>query len=301
MEAKMNNDFAKRMRNGSGFIAALDQSGGSTPKALSLYGVTPEMYATESEMFDLMHEMRTRIITSPTFTSERILAAIIFEMTMERQIDGMYTAQYLSEKKGIVPFLKIDNGLLPVQDGVALMKDIPELDARLSKATAFGIFGTKERSVIKELNESGIAKVVKQQFEVARRVIDAGLVPIIEPEVDINAPEKSEIEAVLKGHLFRALSSLSSTDQIIFKLTIPTVPNFYHELSQDSHVMRIVALSGGYSRSQANSLLVQNSDLIASFSRALTEGLLITQSQSEFDAALDQSIEAIYRASTKKE
>lgn len=287
-----------KMENGLGFIAALDQSGGSTPKALKLYGIEESEYSGEEAMFDLVHQMRTRIIKSPVFTSERILAVILFEMTMNRHIDGMGAAEYLWQEKGIVPILKVDNGLQPEADGVQLMKPIPELGARIASATKHGVFGTKMRSVIKDANENGIASIVKQQFDFAKEILAGGLVPIIEPEVDIKSANKVKCEEILKRELLKELDKIDQ--RVIFKLTIPTVDNFYEELTKHPKVIRVVALSGGYSRAEANQLLSKHRGLIASFSRALTEGLSVKQSESEFDQVLNSSIESIYQASVHK-
>ena len=287
-----------KMENGLGFIAALDQSGGSTPKALKLYGIEESEYSGEEAMFDLVHQMRTRIIKSPVFTSERILAVILFEMTMNRHIDGMGAAEYLWQEKGIVPILKVDNGLQPEADGVQLMKPIPELGARIASATKHGVFGTKMRSVIKDANENGIAAIVKQQFDFAKEILAGGLVPIIEPEVDIKSANKVKCEEILKRELLKELDKIDQ--RVIFKLTIPTVDNFYEELTKHPKVIRVVALSGGYSRAEANQLLSKHRGLIASFSRALTEGLSVKQSESEFDQVLNSSIESIYQASVHK-
>ena len=294
----MNAQMLQRMEKGAGFIAALDQSGGSTPKALKLYGIQESSYSSEAEMFDLVHKMRTRIIKSPVFTSERILAVILFEMTMNRHIDGMGSAEYLWRQKGIVPFLKVDNGLLPESNGVQLMKPIPELSDRVKSAISHGVFGTKMRSVIKLPDLQGIADVVKQQFEFAKEILAAGLVPIIEPEVDIKSPHKAECEQILKGKLIEALNGIDQ--RVIFKLTIPTSINLYEELTKNPKVIRVVALSGGYSRAEANAELHRNRSVIASFSRALTEGLSVNQSETEFNHALDDSIESIFKASTIK-
>lgn len=296
----MNIEQYERMRTGQGFVAALDQSGGSTPKALSLYGLDASKYANDAQMFALIHQMRTRVMTSPVFNSNRILAAILFEMTMEQNVDGLLAAEYLWHRKGIVPFLKIDNGLLPLENGVQLMKPISELTSRLDKANSFGIFGTKERSIIKESNATGISACVDQQFEVAEQVLEADLVPIIEPEVDINSVEKDWIEHILKRTLIEALNSLDESQNVILKLTIPTHTNFYSDLAQHPRVIRVVALSGGYSRAQACELLNKNDGLIASFSRALTEGLTAQQSDAEFDEALDHSIQDIFIASAHR-
>jgi len=286
-----------RMHSGNGFIAALDQSGGSTPKALHLYGIDESQYETDAQMFDLMHQMRTRIITSPVFNSGRIPAAILFEMTMERRIEGLPTAEYLWEKKGIVPFLKIDNGLMAMRDGARLMKAIPELKSRLEKARYYGIFGTKARSVISESNSIGVSAVVEQQLNIAHQVLQADLIPIVEPEVDIKSPEKHWIEHLLKKELLEALDSLDSSQNIILKLTLPDEPNYYLELINHPRVIRVAALSGGYTQAHAVEMLAKNQKMIASFSRALTENLSVKQSPSEFDQALDLSIENIYRAS----
>ena len=295
----MNIEQYERIRTGQGFVAALDQSGGSTPKALSLYGIDSSKYTDEAQMFALIHQMRTRIMTSPVFNSNRILAAILFEMTMEKNVDGIPAAEYLWHRKGIVPFLKVDNGLLPLANGVQLMKPIPELSSRLDKANNFGIFGTKERSIIKESNATGISACVDQQFEVAEQVLEAELIPIIEPEVDINSFEKDWIEHILKRTLMEALNSLDESQNVMLKLTLPSQTNFYSELVHHPRVLRVVALSGGYSRVHADELLAKNDGLIASFSRALTEGLTAQQSETEFDETLDKSIQEIYEASAK--
>ncbi len=293
----MNAQQFEQMKSGKGFIAALDQSGGSTPKALKLYGVNESEYSSESEMFDLVHQMRSRIIKSPSFTNKRVIGVILFEMTMDRQIDGKGSAEFLWEDKGIVPFLKIDNGLENEVDGVQLMKPIPQLAERLSKANSHGVFGTKERSVIKLANETGIKKVVEQQFELGKEVLAAGLVPIIEPEVDINSPEKSKAEEILKKELQANLDALSENQNVMLKLTLPDTAGFYDEFVNHPRVVRVVALSGGYSREDANQKLAQNKGVIASFSRALSEGLSAQQSDSEFDSTLDTSIQGIYEAS----
>lgn len=293
----MNIEQLNRMKTGKGFVAALDQSGGSTPKALKLYGLNETDYQKEAEMFDLIHQMRTRIIKSPAFTSEKILAAILFEMTMNRTIDGLGTAEYLWQKKGIVPILKIDNGLLDEANGVQLMKPMPELEQKLSDAVSHGVFGTKMRSVIKSANEGGVSEIVSQQFEVAEKVIASGLVPIIEPEVDIKAADKFECETLLRTKLIEQLDRLKESQLVMLKLTIPSEDNFYTTLINHPRVLRVVALSGGYSRDDANKLLSKNHGLIASFSRALTEGLSAQQSDTDFDALLSSSIESIYQAS----
>ncbi len=288
------------IRTGQGFIAALDQSGGSTPKALKLYGIAEDAYSGDAQMFDLVHQMRARIIESPVFTSNRVLAVILFEMTMNRSIDGMGTAEYLWNRKGIVPFLKIDDGLLDEVDGVQLMKPIPQLEQRLHDAKAHQVFGTKMRSVIKLANMQGIQSCVNQQFEFAAIILEENLTPIIEPEVDIKSPDKAAAEILLKNGLLKALDSLPPEQNVILKLTLPNELGFYSDLVAHPRVLRLVALSGGYSREQANLLLRQNPGLIASFSRALTEGLDIHQSESEFYATLDASIQSIFDASTIK-
>ena len=293
----MNQKQADRMRSGKGFIAALDQSGGSTPKALKLYGIGEDAYSGEAEMFDLIHAMRSRIITSPAFGGERILGAILFEMTMDREIGGVPTATYLWETKGVVPFLKIDKGLAASQNGCQVLKPMPELDALLTRAVAKGIFGTKERSVIGAANHPGIHAVVTQQFEVAAQVLAHGLVPIIEPEVTISIPDKAEAEDILLAEITSALDGVPEGSQVMLKLTLPTRANLYAPLIAHPKVMRVVALSGGYPRDEANALLARNTGMIASFSRGLTEGLTAQQSDAEFDAALDAAIQSIYDAS----
>ncbi len=292
----MNQEMFDRMANDPGFIAALDQSGGSTPKALKAYGLDETAWSSEAEMFDLVHAMRTRIIKSPAFTKEHILAAILFEMTMDRTIDGRLTADYLWEEKGIVPILKIDKGLAPLENGVQLMKPIPGLDELLARANERHIFGTKERSVIKEADEAGIKAVVEQQFELGKKVCAAGLVPILEPEVDINCPEKEKAEAFLKKYMKEGLAKLND-EKIMFKLTIPTEDNFYADIMEDPHVVRVVALSGGYTRAHANELLARNHGLIASFSRALVEGLSAQMSDEVFNEKLAESVQQVYEAS----
>ena len=289
----------ERMSNAPGFIAALDQSGGSTPKALLAYGVAEDTYSNEDEMFAKVHEMRTRIMTSPAFTSDKILAAILFENTMDRQVDGKYTAEYLADK-GIVPFLKIDKGLAEETNGVQLMKDMPELDDLLARANDRGIFGTKERSNILAFNPAGIKEVVDQQFEVAKQVIDAGLVPIIEPEVNIKAEDKAAIEELLAEEIRLHLDQLGENDLVMLKLTIPTVPDTYRELASHPNVVRVVALSGGYTREEANELLAENHDMIASFSRALASDLRASQADDEFNDLLASAIDTIYDASVNK-
>lgn len=290
-------DQLAQVRSRKGFIAALDQSGGSTPKALKLYGVEESAYANEAEMFNLVHAMRTRIIKSPVFTSERILGVILFEMTMDRQIDGLGSAEFLWQKKGIVPFLKVDNGLADEVDGAQMMKPIPQLPDRIKSALSHGVFGTKMRSVIKLANQKGIDAVVAQQFEFGKQILDGGLMPIIEPEVDIKSPEKEKCEELLRSAIIKELDRLNENQQVMLKLTLPTQVNFYKSLVAHPRVLRVVALSGGYSREGANAMLAQNDGVIASFSRALTEGLSAQQSDTEFDQVLDGAIESIYQAS----
>lgn len=285
------------MHSGKGFIAALDQSGGSTPKALSQYGVQENQYKNEEEMYTLVHEMRTRIIKSPAFDSKYILGAILFENTMDRKIDGQWTADYLWEKKHIIPFLKVDKGLTDLADGVQLMKPIPNLNELLDRAVERNIFGTKMRSVIKEANQKGIQEVVKQQFEVGLQIFQKGLVPIIEPEVDIYSADKQKSEEILKAEIQKQLNLLDKEVKVMLKLSIPSVNGFYSDLMSDPHVVRVVALSGGYSREEANQKLAENHGLIASFSRALSEGLSAQQLNSEFNARLENSIKEIYEAS----
>jgi len=293
----LNTEQLEKMKTGKGFIAALDQSGGSTPKALKLYGVEESAYSSEEEMFDLVHAMRTRIIKSPSFTGDRILGSILFDMTMEKMIDGKGTAEFLWENKKVIPFLKIDNGLAAEENGVQLMKSIPELDDRLSRANGHKVFGTKMRSVIKLANRKGIEQIVSQQFEIGKKIIDAGLVPIIEPEVDINSHEKEQAEGVLKLAILDQLNKLKENQNVILKLTLPSQVNFYSDLVSHPRVIRVVALSGGYARNEANSMLAKNNGVIASFSRALTEGLSAQQSDEQFDGALDEAIQGIYEAS----
>jgi len=289
----------QQMRTGKGFIAALDQSGGSTPKALLQYGLDESSYSNESEMFDRIHEMRSRLIKSPSFNGNRVMGAILFEMTMERTIDGIGTAEYLWSKKRVVPFLKVDNGLATEADGVQLMKPIPELGARIAAANKHGVFGTKMRSVINLANPKGVEAIVKQQFDIGREIIAGGLVPIIEPEVNIKSAEKAEAEELLKKSLIEYANNLSGNHNIMLKLSIPTKTNLYQELVSHPRIVRVVALSGGYSRDDANKLLAQNAGVIASFSRALVEGLTAQLSDSDFDKALDTSIQSIYDASIK--
>ena len=293
----MNQEQLARVRSGEGFIAALDQSGGSTPKALRLYGIEESEYSGDAEMFDLIHQMRSRMITSPVFNGSRVLGAILFEGTMDRDIEGRGAAEYLWAEKGVVPFLKVDKGLADEADGVQVMKPMPELDALVARAVAKGVFGTKMRSVVKLANEAGIEAVVAQQFEVGVQILAGGLVPIIEPEVDINSPEKEQAEAVLKASILRHLDGLRDDQPVMLKLTIPTVDDFYLDLVQHPKVLRVVALSGGYPRDDANARLARNHGMIASFSRALTEGLSAKQSDAEFDATLDATIQGIFEAS----
>lgn len=291
----MNQEQLQRMHEGKGFIAALDQSGGSTPKALKAYGVSEDSYHGDEEMFEKVHEMRTRIMTSPSFTSEHILAAILFENTMDRKVEGKYTSDYLWEEKGIVPFLKNDKGLAEEKNGVRLMKDMPQLDELLERAVKRNVFGTKMRSVILAANPEGIKAIVDQQFEVAKKICSYGLVPIIEPEVDINIPDKAEAEDILLAEIKKHLPEVDKP--IMFKLSIPTKPDLYKELMDNEHVVRVVALSGGYSRDKANELLTKNHGMIASFSRAFSEGLTYQQSPEEFDKTMLASIKSIYEAS----
>ena len=294
------NEKLEKMRNGKGFIAALDQSGGSTPKALKLYGINENEYSNDKEMFDLIHKMRTRIIKSPAFNNSKILGAILFEQTMDSKIDGKYTADFLWEEKKILPFLKIDKGLNDLDaDGVQTMKPNPGLADLLKKANERHIFGTKMRSVIKKASPAGIARVVDQQFEVTAQIVAAGLVPIIEPEVDINNVDKVECEEILRDEIRKHLNALPETSNVMLKLTLPTVENFYEEFTKHPRVVRVVALSGGYSREKANDILSKNKGVIASFSRALTEGLSAQQTDDEFNKTLATTIEGIYEASVK--
>ncbi|MGB6118428.1 MAG: fructose bisphosphate aldolase [Mesorhizobium sp.] len=293
----MNKDMAAQAANKDGFIAALDQSGGSTPKALKLYGIEDGAWSDEAGMFDLIHQMRARIIKSPAFTGDKVMGAILFEQTMDRDIDGTPTAEYLWAKRGVVPFLKIDKGLAPAVDGVQPMKDMPGLDALLKRAVEKGIFGTKERSVIDAANPKGIAVIVEQQFEVARQVLSHGLVPIIEPEVTISIADKAEAEDILLAEILKHLDKVPADQQVMLKLTLPTKVNLYKPLVDHPRVMRVVALSGGYSRDDANAKLKQNDGMIASFSRALTEGLSAKQSDDAFNAALGAAIDSIFEAS----
>lgn len=286
-----------QMKTYPGFIAALDQSGGSTPNALRRYGIKEGAWSNEDEMFAIVHQMRARIITSPSFTGERIIGAILFENTMDREIEGRPTADYLWNVKRVVPFLKVDNGLAPEKDGVQLMKPMPELAALLDKANTKGVFGTKMRSVIKQANGNGITNVVSQQFHTARQIISAGLVPIVEPEVDIHCGEKAKAEALLKEALLKELNALPASQLVMLKLTLPEQDDFYLDCIRHPHVLRVVALSGGYTREQANDRLRRNHGLVASFSRALVEGLSVDQSDAEFNAMLDKSIQSIFDAS----
>ncbi|MEI6497894.1 MAG: fructose bisphosphate aldolase [Actinomycetota bacterium] len=293
----MNREQFERVRSGQGFIAALDQSGGSTPKALRLYGIEENEYSSEDEMFDLMHAMRSRMIKSPAFTGARVLGAILFEGTMDREIDGVGSAEYLWSAKGVVPFLKVDKGLVDEANGVQVMKPMPELDALLARAVAKGVFGTKMRSVIKLADAAGIDAVVAQQFEVGRQILAAGLMPIIEPEVDINSPQKEQAEVLLKAAILAQLEQQSPEQPVMLKLTLPEVDDFYRDLVTHPNVLRVVALSGGYSRDDANARLARNHGVIASFSRALTEGLSAQQSDVEFDATIEAAIASIFAAS----
>ena len=297
MSPSINKEQLVRMREGKGFIAALDQSGGSTPKALRLYGIEESEYSGDEQMFDLIHAMRTRMIKSPAFDGRRVLGAILFEGTMDRDIDGIGAAEFLWTKKQVVPILKVDRGLADEANGVQMMKPMPDLDALLARGVAKGIFGTKMRSVIKEANPTGVKAVVAQQFEVGRQILRAGLVPIIEPEVDINSPTKAQAEALLKTEILAELNKLAEGQEVMLKLTLPDADNFYAELVAHPRVVRVVALSGGYSREESNAKLSRNNGVIASFSRALTEGLSAKQSEADFNKMLDETIEGIYRAS----
>ena len=293
----MNEAMFHQMKSGKGFIAALDQSGGSTPKALALYGLDESSYSNEAEMFDQIHQMRSRLMKSPVFNGDRILGAILFEMTMERSVDGLPTAQYLWSKKKVVPFLKIDNGLADEVNGVQVMKPIPQLSNRIEAAKKHDVFGTKMRSVINFANLAGIKEVIQQQFDLGREINAGGLVPIIEPEVNIKSAEKEAAEKILKAELDQFVSSLSGDQNIILKLSLPTQVNLYKEFTEHPRVVRVVALSGGYSRQDANAFLAKNNGVIASFSRALTEGLSAEQSDDQFNQLLDSTIQSIYDAS----
>ncbi|HLY33322.1 MAG TPA: fructose bisphosphate aldolase [Jatrophihabitantaceae bacterium] len=296
----MNKTQLDKIRSGHGFFAALDQSGGSTPKALAHYGIDPDSYTSDAEMFDLVHEMRTRVVTSPAFDGSRILGAILFEQTMDRAVEGIPTSRYLWEQKQVVPFLKVDKGLADEKDGVQLMKPIDGLDDLLGRAIEHGVFGTKMRSVIRDADGEGVAAIVAQQFEFGAQIAAAGLVPIIEPEVSIDSPHKDEAEALLHAELLAHLQSMPSDTTVMFKLTIPGKPGLYADLSADPRVLGVLALSGGYSRDEACELLSKDPAMIASFSRALLEGLTRDQSDAEFNATLDASIEQIFRASVDK-
>ena len=293
----MNKDQLDKVRIGQGFIAALDQSGGSTPKALKLYGVDESAYSNDDEMFARIHEMRSRIITSPSFSGDRIVAAILFENTMDRQIEGQDSGDYLWSVKGVVPFIKVDRGLADEANGAQVMKPIPGLDELLARAVKKGMFGTKMRSVIKLADDAGVQAVVDQQFEVGRQILEAGLVPIIEPEVDIKSPQKAEAEKKLKAAILGHLDRLAGDGSVMLKLTLPEEDNLYAELVDHPSILKVAALSGGYSREEANARLARNKGVIASFSRALTEGLSAQQSDADFNAALDASIQSIYEAS----
>lgn len=295
--AGINHEQRQRMQSGRGFIAALDQSGGSTPKALKLYGIPETAYSGEAEMFDLIHAMRSRMVMSPAFTGDRVLGAILFEGTMDRTIGGRDSAAYLWDEKKVIPFLKVDKGLADEADGAQIMKPMPDLDALLVRAKAKGIFGTKMRSVIKHADAKGVAAVVEQQFAVGRQILGHDLVPIIEPEIDINSPSKGAAEEILRSSILEHLEAQSPDRPVMLKLTLPDIDGFYRPLVDHPSVLRVVALSGGYSRDEANARLSRNTGVIASFSRALTEGLSAQQSDAEFDAALDASIESIFRAS----
>lgn len=295
----MNEKMLDQMKNGKGFIAALDQSGGSTPKALKHYGINEDQYSSEEEMFNLIHEMRSRIITSKVFTNERILGAILFRKTMNSKIEGKYAAEYLWEEKGIVPFLKVDEGMEAEKNGCQLMKPIKSLDEQIKEANEHKVFGTKMRSVIGAANREGIAEIIRQQFEVGKKIFDGGLVPILEPEVTITIPDKAEAEEIMLEEIKKNLEALPEKYQIMFKFSLPTKEGFYDELAKHPQVVRVVALSGGYPIDEANELLSKNSGMIASFSRALLNDLSAQQSDEEFDAKLDEAIEGIYQASIR--
>lgn len=293
----MNTEMLMKMGEGRGFVAALDQSGGSTPKALRLYGIEESEYSGDAQMYDLIHQMRTRIMTSPAFNGDRILGAILFEMTMDRQVEGLGSAEYLWSRKQVVPFLKVDTGLAETANGAQLMKPMPGLDELLARALEHGVFGTKMRSVIALADPMGVDAVVDQQFEIGHRILAAGLVPIIEPEVDIHSPQKQEAEELLRDALVRHLDAVPQGLQVMLKLTLPSQADFYADLVAHPRVLRVVALSGGYSRAEADALLRANHGVIASFSRALTEGLSAQQTDAEFNATLDATIQSIYDAS----
>jgi fructose-bisphosphate aldolase class I len=297
----MNTTQVEKVRAGHGFFAALDQSGGSTPKALAEYGIERDRYSSDAEMFDLVHAMRTRVLTSPAFNGTRVIAAILFEQTMEREVQGVPTTRYLWDEKNVVPILKVDKGLAPEQDGVQLMKPIDTLDDLLERAQRHQVFGTKMRSVINDASEAGIAAIVDQQFDYAHQILAAGLVPILEPEVSISSPHKEYAESLLRDAIAKHLETVPEGAQVMLKLTIPTQPGLYSELASDARILRIVALSGGYSRDEACALLVKDPSLIASFSRALLEGLTEGQTDEEFNATLESSIEEIYQASVDKQ
>ncbi|MFT7599574.1 MAG: fructose-bisphosphate aldolase class I [Acidimicrobiales bacterium] len=292
----MNQEQLDQIKSGQGFIAALDQSGGSTPKALGLYGIDESSYDGDDAMFDLIHEMRSRIITSSAFNGDRVVGAILFEMTMEREIEGQGTSEYLWSKKNVVPFLKVDKGLADEANGAQIMKPMPELDSVLARATDYGVFGTKMRSVVKTADAAGVKAVVDQQFEVGKQILAAGLMPIIEPEIDINSPQKAAAEAMLKDAILEHANGLGD-QRVMLKLTLPETENFYAELANHPNILKVVALSGGYSREESNRRLAANNGVIASFSRALTEGLSAQQSDTDFDATLDATIESIAQAS----
>ena len=294
----MNQEMLTKIATETGFLAALDQSGGSTPKALLAYGVSEDSYSNDDEMFDAVHAMRTRIITSPAFTGERVMGAILFEMTMDREIEGKGSAAYLWEDKGVVPFLKTDKGLADEENDAQVMNPNPGLDELVARAVDKGVFGTKMRSVIKAANQAGVDAVVDQQFEVGMQILAGGLMPIIEPEVDIHSPSKAEAEELLHAAIIRNLDSVGDDQQVMLKLTIPTVDNFYADLIAHPKILKVVALSGGYSREDANDKLARNNGMVASFSRALAEGLSAQQSDDEFNATLDTTIQAIYDASS---
>ncbi|MBK5240017.1 fructose bisphosphate aldolase [Clostridium sp.] len=295
----MNQEQMDRINAGKGFVAALDQSGGSTPTALLKYGISKDCYSNDEAMFNLVHEMRTRIITNPAFSSEHILGAILFENTMDRKVFDKFTADFLWENKSVVPFLKVDKGLAELENGVQLMKPIPNLNELLKRAVDKNIFGTKMRSVIKEANPEGIRKLVEQQFDIGKKIAEAGLVPIIEPEVDIHSADKEKSEKLLRYEILSQLSALDKDVKVMLKLSIPTEDNFYHDLMDNPHVLRVVALSGGYTQSEANEKLSRNHGLVASFSRALSEGLSTKQTDKEFNLMLSNSIRTIYEASIK--
>ena len=293
-----NEQQLQKIRTAAGFVAALDQSGGSTPKALAGYGIGEDAWSSDEEMFDIVHQMRSRIITSPVFNGQRILGAILFENTMDRTIEGQPTASYLWDVKNVVPFLKVDKGLAEEQDGAQVMKPMPDLDSLLARARSKDVFGTKMRSVIKQANADGVSAVVRQQFEVGRQIVAAGLVPIIEPEIDIHCPDKAEAEDLLRTALLDELNALAPDQLVMLKLTLPEVDNLYADCIAHPNIVRVVALSGGYSRKEANTRLARNNSMVASFSRALSEGLNAQQSEEEFDAMLDASIESIFQASS---